>query len=136
MAFTTLANLNAALYALTVAGVTRKRQYRPQSIDAADLPLSYARLPTRRRELSTLGYAQGLKYGVIEWVFVTSILNLGTAAINDAAAIAMIDSIGDVLEVNAATLGMDSYEINPEEETIDIGDTPVQAIVVRIEVSG
>lgn len=136
MPFTTLADLSSKVYALTVTGVIRKSQYRPESIDAGDLPLSFGRLPTRRRELSTLGYGQDLKYGVFEWVFVTAMLNLDTPATNDAEAVALIDAIGDVLESNAESLGMDSYEINPDEDTIDVGGTPVQAIVARIEVSG
>lgn len=135
MAFTTLAALSSAIYGLTVSGVARKSQYRPQTIDAADLPLSYCRLPTRKRETSTLGYAQGLKAATIEWVFLVAFLNLDTMAANDAVAVALIDAIGDVLETNAATLGMDGYEITSDEDMIG-ENTPVQAIVVNVEVSG
>ena len=135
MAFTTLAALSSAIYGLSVAGITRKIQYRPQQIDAADLPLSYARLPTRKREISTLTYGQGLKYGVIEWVFLTNMLNLDTQPTNDAEVITLIDAIGDVLETNASALGMDAYEIVTDEDTID-GTSAVQAIIVTVEVSG
>lgn len=136
MAFTTLAALSSAIYGLTVTGVTRKLQYRPQAIDAADLPLSFCRLPTRRRDISTLTYGQGLKHATIEWVFLVAMLNLDTVAANDADAVTLIDAIGDVLESNAGSLGMDSYEIATDEDTIGDGATPVQAIVVTVEVSG
>lgn len=136
MAFTTLAALSSAIYGLTVSGVKTKSQYRPTSINAGSLPLSFARLPTRQRSISTLNYGQDLKHATIEWVFLVAMLNLNTQAANDAKAVALIDTIGDVLETNAAALGMDSYEIVTDEDTIDDGTTPVQAIIVTVEVSG
>lgn len=136
MAFTTLAALSSAIYGLSVTGVKTKSQYRPDKVSAGQLPLNYCRLPTRKREISTLSYGQGLKFGTMEWVFWVEFLNLNTQTANDAKAIALIDTIGDVLEANAAALGMDSYEITTDEDTIDNGVTPVQAIIVKIEVSG
>lgn len=136
MAFTTLAQLSSDLYGLTVSGVKTKSQYRPRQINATALALSFARLPTRSRELSTLAYGQDLKHATIEWVFLVAMLNLNTQPANDAKSVALIDAIGDVLEDNAALLGMDSYEITTDEDTIDDGATPVQAIIVTVEVSG
>lgn len=136
MAFTTLAGLSSAVYALSITGVKTKKQYRPDKVSAAQLPLTYCRLPTRQRSISTLDYTQGLKFGTIELVVWVEFLNLNTLATNDALAVTLIDTIGDVLETNAASLGMDSYEITTDEDTIDGGATPVQAIIVKIEVSG
>lgn len=136
MAFTTLAALSSAIYALTVTGVKTKSQYRKSRVDAADLTYSFCRLPTRKRELSTLSYGQDLKHATIEWVFFTAFLNLDNPPANDAKAVTLIDNIGDVLEANAEALGMDAYEITTDEDTIDDGATAVQAIIVTVEVSG
>lgn len=136
MAFTTLAGLSSAINGLTVSGVKTKSQYRPTRISAAQLPLSFARLPTRQRNISTLSYGQDLKQATIEWVFLVGMLNLSTQATIDAATVALIDAVGDVLEANAETLGMDAYEITTDEDTIDDGATPVQVIIVSVEVSG
>lgn len=136
MAFTTLAALVTTVNGMTVTGVRTKIAYRPRRISATQLPMLYSRLPTRKRESSTLSYAQGLKEASIEIVILVEFLNLSTQAANDALAVALMDTLGDVLETNAAALGMDSYEITTEEDSIDDGATPVQAIIATVEVSG
>lgn len=136
MAFTTLAALVSTINGLSIAGVKTKFDYRPRRISAAQLPMQFCRIPTRKRETSTLGYAQGLKMATVEIVFLVEFLQLNTQAVNDALAVTLIDAIGDVLEANAAALGMDGYEITSDEDTIDDGTTLVQALIVTVEVSG
>lgn len=136
MAFTTLAALVTAINGLSVSGIKTTVAYRPRRISAGQLPMLYTRIPTRKREISTLGYAQGLKAATIEIVVLVENLNLSTQATIDALTVALIDALGDVLETNAATLGMDSYEMVTDEDTIDDGATPVQAIIASVEVSG
>jgi hypothetical protein len=136
MAFTTLSALVTAVTAMTVTGVNAKFAYRPRRINAAQLPILYTRLPSRKREISTLTYGQGLKQATIEIVIVVEMLNLNTQPANDALAVTLTDALGDALESNAATLGMDSYEIASGEDTLDDGTTPVQVIVATVEVSG
>ena len=136
MAFTTLAALITSITGMTVTGITNKYAYRPRRINAAQLPILYTRLPSRKREISTLTYGQGLKQATIEIVVMVEMLNLNTQPANDALAVTLTDALGDALESNAATLGMDSYEIASGEDTLDDGTTPVQVIVATVEVSG
>jgi hypothetical protein len=136
MAFTTLSALVTAVTGMTITGVNAKFAYRPRRINAAQLPILYTRLPSRKREISTLTYGQGLKQATIEIVIVVEMLNLNTQPANDALAVTLTDALGDALESNAATLGMDSYEIASGEDTLDDGTTPVQVIVATVEVSG
>lgn len=136
MAFTTLSALVSTITGMTVTGVSHQYAYRPRRVAAAQMPLLFTRLPGRKRETSTLGYAQGLKQGTVEIVIFAALLNLDVAANNDALVITLIDALGDALETNAESLGMDSYEITTDEDTIGDGATPVQAIVATVEVSG
>lgn len=138
MAFTTLGALVTAVTGLTVSGIAARNTfaYRPKQISAAQLPMRYCRLPTRRRETSTLGYAQGLKAATVEVVVLTAMMNLDRQAANDALTVTLIDALGDALEGAAASLGMDGYEMVTEEDTIGDGTTPVQAIIATVEVSG
>lgn len=136
MAFTTLAALVSTVHGLSVAGIKTKFDYRPTRISASQLPMQFSRIPTRKRETSTLGYAQGLKMATIEIIVLVEFLQLNTQAVNDALAVTLIDAFGDVLEANAAALGMDGYEITSDEDTIGDGTTPVQALIITVEVSG
>lgn len=136
MAFTTLGALVTTVHGLAVSGVKKKFAYRPKLINAADLPLLYSRLPTRRNEISTLSYGQDLRRATIEIVILAAMMNLDMQSANDALTVTLIDALGDALESNAASLGMDGYEITVEEDTIGDGATPVQAIVATVEVSG
>lgn len=138
MAFTTLSSLVSTITGMTVTGVasSAKFAYRPRRINAAQLPILFTRVPSRKRETSTLGYAQGLKQATIEVVIFAAMLNLDVSANNDALVVTLIDALGDALETNAETLGMDEYEIVTDEDTIGDGATPVQAIIATVEVSG
>lgn len=136
MAFTTLSALITSITGMTVTGITNKYAYRPKRISAAQMPILYTRLPSRKREISTLTYGQGLKMATIEIVVMVEMLNLSTPIANDALAVTLTDALGDALESNAATLGMDSYEIVSDEDTIDEGGTPIQALIATVEVSG
>lgn len=138
MAFTTLSQLVTDITALTVTGISANATfaYRPRQINAAQFPLRYIRIPKRERQNSTLGYAQGLKAATIEIVVFVAPLNLNLQSTNDALTVTLIDALGDTLEAAASTLGMDSYEITTDEDTIGDGETPVQAIIATVEVSG
>jgi hypothetical protein len=136
MAFTTLSSLVSTITGMTISGVTNKYAYRPRRVNATMLPILYTRLPTRKNDTSTLGYAQGLRVATIEIVILTALSNLDVAPNNDALALTLTDALADALESNAAALGMDSFEIAPDEDTIGDGTTPVQAIIATVEVSG
>jgi hypothetical protein len=135
MAFTSLTALVAQIGALTVAGVKTQYAYRPRQMNAADLPLLYTRLPGSTRPLSTLTYGQDLRSATIEVVVVVQMLNLDTQAPNDALTVQLMDSLAAALEGSASALGMDSYALTTDEDTLGNG-APVQAIVATVEVSG
>lgn len=138
MAFTTLSALITTITGMTVTGVASSSRfgYRPRIINDVELPILYTRLPSTNRQNSTLGYQQGLKMGVIEIVILVEMMNLNTQEANDAQATTLIDALAAALETNASSLGMDSYSITTEEDTIGDGTTPIQAIVATVEVSG
>jgi len=136
MAFTTLAALRESIMDMDVAGVKTKRNHRPRQVAATSLPLMFPRLPSRSRETSTLGYGQDLRRATIEVVIFVEMIQLSTQRANDELAVELIDALGDALEENAEELGLDSYEITTDEDTIGDGATPVQAIIATVEVSG
>lgn len=138
MAFTTLSALITSITGMTISGIqsTSKLGYRPRHVDSAMLPLLYCRLPSRKNEISTLTYGQDLRRAVIEVVIWSEFMNLSTQDANDALTVTLIDALADALETNAASLGMDAYEITTEEDTTGDGQTPVQAIIATVEVSG
>lgn len=136
MAFTTLVALRQSIIDMDVPGVKTKRTHRPRQVAATSLPLMYPRLPERSRETSTLGYGQGLKSATIEVVILVEMIQLNTQEANDALTVELIDALGDALEENAEELGLDSYEIVTDEDTIGDGATPIQAIIATVEVSG
>lgn len=137
MGFTTLGALVTNIAGMSVTGIASgsKFGFRPKRINAAQLPILYTRLPTRKNDTATLGYAQDLKQATIEVVILSALMNLDTQANNDATTVTLIDALADALETNAETLGLDSYEIVPDEDIIG-ENTPVQAIIATVEVSG
>lgn len=136
MGFTTLSALVTTVKGLTVTGVKTKREYRPKLISAAQLPMMYSRPPTRKNEISTLSYGQDLKRATIEIVILLAMLNLDKPEANNEKIVIFTDRLADALEASAADLGMDAYEIQPDEDTITDGTVPVQVIIATVEVSG
>lgn len=137
MAFTGAVNLVAQLAALEIEGIEYSSMFAfmPDVINSNQIPMFYVRVATLQRETSTLGYTQGLRQGSFEAVVLVSEMLLGTQEGNIALAAELEDAITEALEANAAELGLDSYSITPEADTIG-EDTPVWALVIRGEVSG
>lgn len=136
MAYTGTAALVTTITGMNVTGVKTTFAYRPDKVSSTQLPLLFVRLPETKGVTSTLGYQQGLKGCAMEIVIFAEFLNLSKAATIDALVRTLIDNLVSALETNAAALGLDSYEITTDEDTVDDGDRPVQVIVARIEVSG
>lgn len=136
MAFTSLGALVATASALPVPGIKKAVAFRPRQVNAADLPLLYTRLPGSARGISTLTYGQGLRSATLEMVVLVEMINLNTQQANDALTVQLLDNLAMTLEANAAALGMDSYTLATDEDTIGDGAAPVQAIIATVEVSG
>jgi hypothetical protein len=136
MAFTSLQALVAAAAALPVTGIKKSAAFRPRIVNPADLPFLFTRLPGSTRAISTLTYGQGLRMATLEIVVLVQMLNLDTQAANDALTVVLLDNLAATLEVNASSLGMDSYTLSTDEDTIGDGMQPVQAIIASLEVSG
>lgn len=137
MAFTTATGLISTLVGMSVSGFasTSKFAYPPELIDDAMMPILYVRTPVVSRELSTLGYAQGLKMGVAEVVILIGAMTMDLQSENLANAATYEDALSTALEANAALLGMDKYSIALEGDTVG-GDVPYWALVATVEVSG
>lgn len=136
MGFTSLVSLVALAATLPVPGIKKSAAFRPRRINAADLPLLYTRLPGSTQATSTLSYAQGLRGATLEIVVLVQMLNLDTGATNDGLTVQLLDNLALTLQANAANLGMDSYALTTDEDTIGDGSAPVQAIIATVEVSG
>ena len=136
MAFTSLGALVATASALPVPGIKKAVAYRPTHVNAGDLPLLFTRLPSSKRELSTLTYGQGLRSATLEIVIFVEFMNLNTVPTNDALTVTLLDNLAMTLESNAAALGMDSYSMVTDEDTIGEGSAPLQVIIATVEVSG
>ena len=137
MAFTGAVNLVAQLVAMEIEGIERTSMfaYMPEVVNSAQMPIFYVRVATISRESSTLTYEQGLKVGNFEAVILVGEILLNTQEANIALASELEDAVSAALEANAAALGLDSYTITPEDDTIG-EETPVWALVIRGEVSG
>jgi hypothetical protein len=131
-----LGALVATASALPVPGVKKASAFRPRQVNAADLPMLYTRLPGSARVTSTLSYAQGLRTATLEIVILVEFINLSTQAATDSLTVQLLDNLAMTLESNAAALGMDSYSLVTDEDTIGDGASPVQAIIATVEVSG
>jgi hypothetical protein len=120
---------------LPVPGIKKSVAFRPRIVNPTDLPLLYTRLPDSTRTTSTLSYGQGLRGATLEIVVLVQMLNLDTQAANDALTVQLLDNVAMTLEANASALGMDSYTLTTDEDTIGDGMQPVQAIIATVEVS-
>jgi len=135
MSFTSLGALVATASALPVPGIKKHLAFRPRIVNAGDLPLLFTRLPSSTRGLSTLTYGQDLRRATLEIVIFVEFMNLNTQESNDALTVQLLDNLAMTMESNAEALGMDSYSMVTEEDTV--GDSsPVQAIIATVEVSG
>jgi hypothetical protein len=136
MGFTSLGALVALAAALPVPGINQATAFRPRNVDSSNLPMLYTRLPGSTRSIATLSYAPGLRNATLQVVVLVQYINLNTQAANDALTVMLLDNLAASLEANAAALGMDSYTLTTEEDTIGGDATPVQAIIATVEVSG
>jgi hypothetical protein len=136
VSFTSLEALVATAAALPVAGIKRHSAYLPTAVSPGDLPWLFTRLPSSTRSVSTLTYGQGLKSATLEIVIFVEFINLSTQSANDALTVQLLDNLALTLEVNAEALGMDSYSMVTDQDTIGEGMAPIQAIIATVEVSG
>lgn len=136
MGFTSLGALVATASALPVPGIKKAVAFRPTHVNPGDLPLLFTRLPSSTRALSTLTYGQGLRMATLEIVVFVEFLNLNTVPANDALTVQLLDNLALTLESNAQALGLDTYSLVTDEDTIGEGSAPLQAIIATVEVSG
>lgn len=127
--------LALALAGLTVTGVKSRRTYAPKTINAADLPLSYVRLPqTDGARVASFTGVAGLRSATLELVVIVGAMTLDTQTANLGLALDLLDSLHDTLAANVQTLMLDGWEIRAEEDTL--GDVPYWTLVASIEASG
>ena len=134
MSYTTYAAFVSGLAGLTISGVTRKYTEPPGTVGDADMPISYPRITSQNNETLTIGQVGGLDRGTADLVVVVERYEVNSNAANFAATVAMVDAINTAMKAAIDTLGIDRWEIRPEDVTI--GQSQCWALVVTVEASG
>ena len=134
MSYTTYAAFVSGLAGLTISGVTRKYTEPPGTVGDADMPISYPRITSQSNETLTIGQVGGLDRGTADLVVVVERYEVNSNAANFAATMAMVDAINTAMKAAIDTLGIDRWEIRPEDVTI--GTSQCWALVVTVEASG
>lgn len=134
MSYTTYAAFVSGLAGLTISGVTRKYTEPPGTVGDADMPISYPRITSQNNETLTIGQVGGLDRGTADLVVVVERYEVNSNAANFAATVAMVDAINTAMKAAIDTLGIDRWEIRPEDVTI--GTSQCWALVVTVEASG
>ena len=134
MSYTTYAAFVSGLAGLTISGVTRKYTEPPGTVGDADMPISYPRITSQSNETLTIGQVGGLDRGTADLVVVVERYEVNSNAANFAATVAMVDAINTAMKAAIDTLGIDRWEIRPEDVTI--GTSQCWALVVTVEASG
>lgn len=123
------------LGALQVAGVKSRRNFAPKSYNAADLPLSYPRLPTPdASSVESFMGEIGLRSVTAELVVVVEALALNMQPVNLATALALLDALHDTLTAHVEALQIDRWEIRAEVDTL--GEVAYWTLVASVEASG
>lgn len=133
MAFTTYAAFADAVADLSITGVTRALRYPPGNVNAADLPLSYVRIPEMTRGNISLGGMAGLHEAQIERVFLIEPAGLSDNPTKFDAMTALIDNIDTAVAGAIGSIGVNTWTIR--QETAIVGDAPYWALVLTVEAS-
>lgn len=120
---------------LEVTGVKTCRVFAPRSFNAAEFPLSYARLPAPDMAgVESFTGQIGLRSVTAELVVVVEALGLNTQPANMAAALALLDGLHTALTANVEALGIDAWQIRADVDTL--GDVAYWTLVASVEASG
>ena len=121
---TTYTQLVTALTGMVVSAGITKLTTTPNSLNTADLPLSYPRLPSGDRggEISTCFESGTSK--TIEMVYVQDAGGQNTAAANFAALVTLADKIETAVQTLASTFTSEilTYTLSSEASTMDTTD--------------
>lgn len=131
MGFTTVAAFVDGLTGLTWTGITRVYREPPDLINSTDVPCLFPRIPTGNSSSVTLSSATGLRHATVELVCVVNAASLSTSAVKFDEELALIDNMHAVIASNAATLGIDDWDIQSVQ--LDDGSW---ALVATVEASG
>ena len=131
----TVAAFVSALSGLSITGVTRMYAFPPESVNNADLPIAYVRLPESSNEAISLTSATGTDAVMGELVVLVRADNLSMNTTNFAAMVTLIDNINAALKTAAAASNrFDRWTIR--QESALVGDAGYWAIVASVEASG
>ncbi len=132
MGFTTYAAFIPALMDMTVTGVEAVLDEPPTQIST--LPLMYPKLPTGEGAIEAFDSSAGLLSGTCEVVVVIEALRQNLQPVNFADALSMMDALAAALEAGAGDIGIDSWEMQIEQDII--GNTSYWLVVATVEASG
>lgn len=130
---TTYAQWVTGLAGLSVTGVTTKVANPPQTVNDADLPLSFPRLPTGGNTVIALTGGMGLKEATAELVFVVRPLTLSSNKTEFPILLGLLDGIEAALSAAVLTWGIDRWSVRVEDITLGDGATIYRALVATVE---
>ena len=133
MAFTTLTALATALSGLTVSGVTKAQTAAPLTVNTADLPLLFTRLPTQASQTVTLNGNQSLRQGTMELVILIEPVRQDLNSLNYGKALALADAVYTALAANVVALGLDEFSSEVIQDAV--GNSTYWMLVTTVQVS-
>jgi len=133
MAFTYAAFVPAFLD-MTVTGVVTYADEPPNQITTAELPLMFPRFPGGNNSVQAFNGGVGLTMATVELVIVIEPVRQNMQSVNFAAALALLDNLASALTTNALTIGVDSWEMRIEQDSI--GDTGYWLLIATVDGSG
>jgi len=134
MAPTTYASFVAGLAGVEIAGVTRQYTYPPPSLNAADLPASWAQLPRGESGALTFQANGGWPLLRADLVVAVEAVAQGQQSGNFAATLAMMDAVADALRGADISRGPLSWDIRQDE--VEVAGTRYWAVVATVEGRG
>jgi len=124
----------AALYGLTVTGVTRKFSEPPQQVNTADLPIMFTRLPSGTEAPITGQSNGGWPTLRADLVILVEPYHQNRTSVNYALALTLMDNLSAALRASDLAEGPTRWTI---ETRLDIlNDTPYWIIIASVETTG
>ena len=137
MAYTAAAFITA-LSGLSITGVTRMYTYPPETVNNADMPSAYVRLPELSNERTTMGLSgdpETIDTVQAELVLLVRSINVSDNADNFSTEVSLIDNVNAALKnAISASAPIDRWTIR--QETATVGESGYWAIVATVEASG
>lgn len=131
---TTYTAFVASIAALSVTSVTRSYTYEPSAVNAADLPVSFPRLPEGIEEGWTPQTQGGWPTLVCDFVVLTSPWGLQTTAEKYAEVVTLMDNMSTALRASDLAKARVRWTIRADR--VFVGDNDYHAVIATVESNG